>query len=91
MVKSEWRKFVECHVGIFNKIIHVLGFILIGFGIWEKSLALVLLGAVVQECGHVYQYVKTHEGRFSPWQCFKPQLMFAYPLLGIIILYVLYA
>ncbi len=89
MVKSQWVKFVECHAGLLNKFIHVVGFVLIGFGILGKSLVLVLGGAVVQEFGHVYQYIKTHEGRFSPWNCFKPQLMFAYPLLIVIILYVL--
>ncbi len=91
MVKSQWIKFVECHTGLLNKLIHVVGFALIGLGILEKSLPLVLLGAVVQEFGHIYQYMKTHEGRFSPWQCFKPQLLFAYPLLLIIILYVVFA
>ncbi|EKD92981.1 MAG: hypothetical protein ACD_28C00285G0008 [uncultured bacterium] len=89
MIKSQWRKFVECHTGVLNKVIHGIGFSLIGLGIFEKSLALVLVGAVVQEFGHVYQYMKTHEGRFSPWNCFKPQLVFAYPLLIIIIWYVL--
>jgi len=91
MIKSQWIKFVECHTGLLNKVIHVLGFALVGLGILEKSLTLVLVGAVVQEFGHVYQYMKTHEGRFSPWQCFKPQLMFAYPLLILIILYVVYS
>ncbi|QQR54562.1 hypothetical protein IPG41_05215 [Candidatus Peregrinibacteria bacterium] len=91
MIKAQWKKFVECHTGVLNKLIHVLGFALVGLGILEKSLSLVLVGAFVQEFGHIYQYMKTHEGRFSPWQCFRPQLLFAYPLLILIILYVVYS
>ncbi|KKT74791.1 MAG: hypothetical protein UW70_C0045G0009 [Candidatus Peregrinibacteria bacterium GW2011_GWA2_44_7] len=32
MIKSQWRKFVECHTGVLNKVIHGIGFSLIGLG-----------------------------------------------------------
>ena len=64
---------------------------MVGIGIFEKSILLVLEGAVVQELGHVYQYIKTKNKKYSPWYCFKPQTLFAYPLFIVIILYVLFA
>jgi len=30
-------KFIECHDGIINKLIHIAGFALIGLGIFEKK------------------------------------------------------
>lgn len=90
MIKKYLKQFIECHEGTINKIIHIVGFILLGFGIWQKSIFLVFGGAGVQELGHVYQYIKTKNPKYSPLHCFKPQTLFAYPLFILIILYVLF-
>ncbi len=91
IIKKYLKQFIECHHGTINKLIHILGFGIIGVGIFEKSIFLVIVGAVVQELGHVYQYIKTKNPKYSPLNCFKPQTLFAYPLFILIILYVLFA
>ena len=91
MIKNYLKQFIECHKGTLNRVIHIAGFAIIGFGIFEKSIFLVLGGAIFQELGHVYQYIKTKNPKYSPLYCFKPQTLFAYPLFIIIILYVLFA
>ena len=83
------KQFIECHEGVVNKLIHIGGFILIGWGIINRNAWLVILGGLFQELGHVYQYGKTHNFKYSPRYCFKPQLIFAYPLFGLVILYIL--
>ena len=89
MIKKYLKQFIECHYGILNRILHIIGFSVIGVGIYYKSLIFVLTGAVIQELGHFYQYAKTGKFRDSPWHCLKPQSLFAYPILILIIVYVL--
>lgn len=89
MIKKYFKQFIDCHKGTLNRIIHIIGFILIGIGIIEKSLLLVISGGITQELGHVYQYAKTKNFKESPLYCLKPQSIFAYPLFILIILYVL--
>ncbi len=84
-----FQQFIDCHDGLFNRIIHIVGFSLIGIGILEKSLSFVIIGGVTQELGHFYQYAKTKKFKDSPLYCLKPQSIFALPLLILIILYVL--
>ena len=88
-LKQHFLEFIGCHGGTVNRILHMIGFILIFVGIIIKNVYIVLVGAVVQEKGHFYQYSKTKEKKDSPLQCLKPQLIFAYPLLILIIIYVL--
>jgi len=83
------RELIECHDGAVNRLIHLVGFVLIGLGIIEKNLMLVITGALIQELGHWYQYEKTKNIKYSPLFCFKSQLIFAYPLFALVILYVL--
>ncbi len=66
MLKVYLRQFIICHEGILNKILHIVGFGFIGVGIFYKSLFFVLTGAVIQELGHFYQYMKTGEKKYSP-------------------------
>jgi len=84
------KEFIECHEGVLNRIIHIAGLGIIVWGIFEKSVSLVILGALIQEGGHFYQYWKTGDKKYSPWFCFKPQLFFAYPLFILIILYIIF-
>lgn len=72
-------------------MIHLIGFAMIGLGIIEKNIFLVLGGGITQELGHVYQYAKTKKFKHSPLSCLKPQSIFAYPIFILIILYVLFA
>lgn len=74
-----------------NKLFHIAGFVLIGIGILEKSIFFVLAGGVAQELGHFYQYAKTRNPKENPLYCIRPQLLFAYPLFALIILYVMLA
>jgi len=89
MLKKYFSQFIDCHHGIFNKILHLIGFGMIGAGIFNKNLSFVIAGALIQELGHFYQYSKTRKLKDSPWHCLRPQLLFAYPILALITLYVL--
>ncbi len=64
---------------------------MIGLGIFEKSLLLVITGALVQELGHVYQYLKTRDPKDNPISGLKAQSIFALPLFILIIIYVVIA
>ena len=90
-INNYLEQFIECHNGILNRIIHVIGFALIGIGIMEKSLFWVITGGITQELGHFYQYAKTKKPTDSPLYCLKPQLIFAYLPFFLIILYVVLA
>ena len=85
------KQFIECHTGIVNRLIHLVGFTLIGLGILDKSLMLVITGGITQEAGHFYEYFKTKNPKSSPLFCLKPQSIFAYPLFFLIIIYVILA
>jgi len=90
-IKKLFNDFVICHDGTANKLIHVVGFSILGLGIFEKSLLYVIAGSITQELGHFYQYFKTKQYKYSPLSCLKPQSVFAYPLFILVILYVLLA
>lgn len=91
MLHKYFKQFIACHKGTLNKIIHLIGFTLIGIGVVEKSLFLVLAGGITQELGHFYQYFKTKNFKESPLYCLKPQSIFVLPLFILIILYVILA
>lgn len=91
MIINLLKQFIRCHKGTVNRIIHVIGFSLIGIGIWDKSLLFVFGGGITQEFGHVYQYAKTRNIKDSPFYCIKPQSFFAYPIFILIIIYVIFA
>lgn len=91
MLTSYWKQFIECHAGLINKILHVIGFVCVGIGIMEKDLVCVIAGIIIQEIGHLYQYANTGKFEHSPFYCTKSQLIFAYPLFILIILYVVLA
>ena len=88
--KDLLKTFIDCHEGFLNKALHIIGLLVLFYGLLEKSLLFVLLGAFIQELGHVYQYIRTKEKKASPWTCLKPQSVFAYPLLVVAIIYVLF-
>ena len=90
MINKNFNDFVHCHNGAFNRLIHVLGFLLIGVGIYQKSLFILFLGIAAQESGHFYQHYKTGNFRDSPLYCLKSQSIFAIPIYIIIITYVLF-
>ena len=85
------KQLIECHDGFINRLIHLVGFTLIGIGIIDKSLILLFAGGIIQELGHFYQYIKTKNFKYSPLFCLKPQLIFGYPLFILAILYVVLA
>lgn len=91
MLRKYLRQFIRCHKGTLNRIVHIIGFSLVGIGIFERSLLFVILGGGVQEIGHVYQYLKTRDPKDSPLYCLKPQSIFAFPLFILIVLYVILA
>lgn len=88
---GKFEEFIAFHHGVFNRILHLAGFAMIGLGIFEKSLLLVITGAVVQELGHVYQYLKTRDPKDNPLRGLKAQSIFAIPLFILIIIYVVIA
>ena len=88
-MKTYLKQFIECHTGTMNLVLHIIGFTFIGIGIFQKSIFFVVMGAIVQESGHFYQYARTKNEKYSPRYCSRSQLIFAYPLLLLIILYIL--
>ena len=86
-----YRNFIICHEGTINRILHVLGIALVIFGLFDKDIVIFIAGAFIQEFGHVYQYFKPKQYKYSPLFCFKPQLLFAYPLFLIGALYILFS
>ncbi len=82
------QQFIRCHKGTINRLLHIVGFSLIGLGIWQKSLLLVIGGGITQELGHFYQYARTRNYKDNPLFCLKPQVSFAYPFFILIIVYV---
>ncbi len=91
MVKQQLKEFLNFHEGKLNKVIHILGFAILGLGILEKNLALVIVGGVTQELGHFYQYARTKREKDSPWHGLKSQSIFAIPIFILIVLYVAFA
>lgn len=89
-IQHEFKTFILCHEGTLNKVLHVFGLLTLLTGLFYKSIALVIAGAVIQELGHFYQYYKSGLLRHSPLTCLKPQSIFAYPLLLLAIAYVLF-
>ncbi len=85
------EEFGDFHHGKFNIALHLLGFGLIGWGVVEKSLVLVVVGAIVQELGHVYQYFKTRDPKDNPINGLKSQSIFALPIFILIVIYVIVA
>lgn len=90
MLQKYFREFLDFHEGKLNRLIHLVGFSLLGLGIIEKSLALVIVGGVTQELGHFYQYAQTKRVKDSPWYGFKSQSIFAIPIFILIVLYVVF-
>ena len=88
MVEKRFKEFIRCHEGVLNRILHILGFSLIGLGIWEKSFSFVIVGAGTQELSHFYQYAKTKNIKDSPLYCLKSQVLFVYPILFLILVYI---
>ena len=86
-----YKEFITCHEGVVNRIFHIVGITLVIFGLLNKDIVLFIVGAFTQEFGHVYQYLKTKQYKYSPLFCFKPQLLFAYPLFLIGALYILFS
>lgn len=86
-----FNEFVICHDGTANRLIHILGFLTIGIGIIEKNLFYVLLGGIIQELGHFYQYYTTKNYKYSPLFSIKPQSLFFLPIYILMVLYVIFA
>ncbi|MBI2797795.1 hypothetical protein HYX70_00665 [Candidatus Saccharibacteria bacterium] len=88
MLGKRLREFMRCHQGKVNLLLHVVGYSLVGVGIWQKSFWYVIAGAIVQELGHFYQYVKTKNYKDSPLYCLRSQVLFALPALSLILIYI---
>ncbi len=90
-ITQMFKEFIACHKGMVNRIFHVVGIVMVIVGLFNKDLAIFIVGAFTQEFGHVYQYLKTKQYKYSPLFCLKPQLLFAYPLFLVGILYILFS
>lgn len=80
-------QFIRCHHGTINILVHIVGFTIVGVGVWQKSVLLIIGGALFTELGHFYQYAKTRNIKDSPFYCVKPQAFFAYPVFILLALY----
>lgn len=89
-ISGLWNIFHICHEWNVNKFLHFIGFSLVFLWIIYKNIYLVLLGGIIQELGHVYQYYQTKDKKHSPFTCMKPQSLFAYPIFFLIIMYVIF-
>jgi len=89
-IQKKSADFIICHEGILNKVLHGIGLILIIISIWQKEIIFLIIGGLIQESGHFYQYYKTKLIQHSPKQCVKTQVIFAYPVFAIIAAYILF-
>ena len=90
MILQDWfKKLIDCHQGIINRLFHVFGIGLAFIGIFEKSILLLFIGAIIQELGHFYEYWRTGDPKSSPWYCFKPQIIF-WIMFVLMIFYILF-
>ena len=78
--KKLFTDFTICHHGTVNKLLHMVGLLFIAVGLIKINITYFIIGALIQECGHFYQYFKTKEQQYSPKFCFKPQIFIVYPL-----------
>ncbi len=89
ILKTWFDKLIDCHKGVINRLLHVLGIGLVFVGIFEKSLWLLVVGAVLQEFGHFYEYWRTRDPKSSPWYCFRPQIIF-WVIFVLMIVYIIF-
>jgi len=88
-VQDYFKEFIKCHDGMVNRLLHIIGFIIIYFGIIKINIWWFIVGTIIQEIGHVYQYLKTKKIIYHPLYCFKPQLIFAFPIYIAFMIYIL--
>lgn len=88
-MKKIIKDFIVCHEGVINKIFHLVGFVLVGYGLWKLDIYFYILGVITQEGGHFYQYIKTKDYKYSPLNCLKPQAIIAYPLFALGLIYII--
>ena len=69
-------RFIACHEGTINQILHIIGLVVLLYGIYKRDIFLFLIGIFFQELGHIYQYSVTGKREHSPFQCSLPQLVF---------------
>ena len=90
MILQTWfHKLIACHKGTINRLLHVVGIGLVFIALFQKSILLLIAGAVLQELGHFYEYWRTRDPKSSPWYCFRPQMIF-WVVLVLIIGYILF-
>lgn len=53
----------EFHTGLLNRLLHVVGFIILTIGIWRHSIALIIISMITQEMGHLYQHLVVEKGK----------------------------
>lgn len=84
------HQFISCHDGKLNRIMHVIGLSFLIYGVFQKNLSLLIIGSIIQELGHFYQFHQTGQLKDSPLACLKSQSLFVYPIFIILIIYTLY-
>ncbi len=74
--------FVDFHNGVVNRILHLIGFGLFFVGLFEKNILLIIVGALVQESGHFYNYyvLKERDTRLNPFKASLRQLVILTPV-----------
>lgn len=78
--KTLFLRFIVCHAGTINQILHGIGLVVILYGIYGKNIWFFLGGIFIQEFGHIYQYSRTRKKEHSPLHCSLPQLVLIGPL-----------
>ena len=51
------------HSGVLNQLLHLIGFILLFYGIFKLNLVIAILGFTVQEIGHIYNHFFVFKGK----------------------------
>lgn len=51
------RFFFRFHQGVVNIVLHVLGFIVCGYSIWQLDLKVFIASLLILESGHIYNHV----------------------------------
>ena len=90
MIPQYFRQFIRCHHGTLNRVLHCIGLAVFVYGVYQKDLSIFAIGIVIQELGHIYQYLQTKDPKDSPLHCLTPQSIFIFPILILCFLYIIH-
>ncbi len=80
----------EFHSGAINRLIHLIGILLLVWGVVERNILIVIIAPVIMEMGHIYNhfYLRKPIKYFNLLTLLKTQTI-AYTLLALVMTFIL--